>query len=261
MRENAGMLELSILGFLYETPLHGYELRKRITALTGHVRPVGESTLYPAIKRLEKAGLLVRESQPGPAAAPRQVLTLTPAGRDELRRRLADAEGPDVTDENRWFTLLAFLRHLDDPDAQAAVLRRRLTFLEDARQLLLRRRAPLARRGPRRATLRHGDPSLESPGAVTLPGRELDLSTARRSPEPRCPRRGACGRAAPGGPGRWSAWWGGSHGRAEFGHGPAPAVGQVGQCVDLGGGQVHVDEPCCEHMQGGVSGPLQSKQR
>ncbi|MFF8267791.1 PadR family transcriptional regulator [Streptomyces sp. NPDC016562] len=125
------MLELSILGFLYETPLHGYELRKRITALTGHVRPVGESTLYPAIKRLEKAGLLVRETRPGPAAAPRQVLTLTPTGREELRRRLADADGPEVTDENRWFTLLAFLRHLDDPAAQAAVLRRRLAFLEE----------------------------------------------------------------------------------------------------------------------------------
>ncbi|MGW4704143.1 PadR family transcriptional regulator [Streptomyces sp. NPDC004285] len=125
------MLELSILGFLYETPLHGYELRKRITALTGHVRPVGESTLYPAIKRLEKTGLLVRESRPGPAAAPRQVLTLTPAGQDELRRRLAEAEGPEVTDENRWFTVLAFLRHLDEPTAQAAVLRRRLTFLQE----------------------------------------------------------------------------------------------------------------------------------
>ncbi|MFI8965478.1 PadR family transcriptional regulator [Streptomyces sp. NPDC053493] len=125
------MLELSILGFLYEAPLHGYELRKRITALTGHVRPVGESTLYPAIKRLEKAGLLVRETRQGPAAAPRHVLTLTEAGRSELRRRLAEPEGPDVTDENRWFTLLAFLRHLDEPAAQAAVLRRRLAFLEE----------------------------------------------------------------------------------------------------------------------------------
>ena len=34
------MLELAILGFLYDAPLHGYELRKRITALTGHVKPV-----------------------------------------------------------------------------------------------------------------------------------------------------------------------------------------------------------------------------
>ncbi|WP_406510912.1 PadR family transcriptional regulator [Streptomyces sp. NBC_00212] len=125
------MLELAILGFLYEAPLHGYELRKRITALTGHVRPVGESTLYPAIKRLEKAGLLARETQPGAAAAPRHTLTLTKAGRQDLLHRLAEPDRLDVTDENRWFTLLAFLRHLPDPAEQAAVLRRRLAFLEE----------------------------------------------------------------------------------------------------------------------------------
>ncbi|MCX4821112.1 PadR family transcriptional regulator [Streptomyces sp. NBC_01142] len=124
------MLELAILGFLYGTPLHGYELRKRITALTGHVRPVAESTLYPAIKRLEKAGLLARETQPGSVAAPRHVLTLTDDGRRELLRRLAEPEQGEITDENRWFTLLAFLRHLEDGAAQTAVLRRRLTFLE-----------------------------------------------------------------------------------------------------------------------------------
>ncbi|MFD0417656.1 PadR family transcriptional regulator [Streptomyces sp. NPDC127108] len=125
------MLELAILGFLYDHSLHGYELRKRITALTGHVRPVAESTLYPAIKRLEKAGLLVRETQPGAVAAPRHVLSLTDAGRSELRRRLTEPARADITDENRWFTLLAFLRHLDDADAQASVLRRRLDFLQE----------------------------------------------------------------------------------------------------------------------------------
>ncbi|MEU6377201.1 PadR family transcriptional regulator [Streptomyces sp. NPDC046909] len=125
------MLELAILGFLYDAPLHGYELRKRITALTGHVRPVAESTLYPAIKRLETAGLLERTTEPGSVAAPRHVLTLTEDGRADLRRRLAEPVRRDITDENRWFTLLAFLRHLDDAAAQAAVLRRRLAFLEE----------------------------------------------------------------------------------------------------------------------------------
>ncbi|NUR68361.1 MAG: PadR family transcriptional regulator [Streptomyces sp.] len=124
------MLELAILGFLHEAPLHGYELRRRIAALSGHVRPVAESTLYPAIKRLERAGLLLRETRPGAAAAPRHVLSLTDAGRAELRRRLADPADDEISDENRWFTLLAFLRHLADPAAQGAVLRRRLAFLE-----------------------------------------------------------------------------------------------------------------------------------
>ncbi|SBT91265.1 transcriptional regulator, PadR family [Streptomyces sp. DI166] len=131
VREDVAMLELAILGFLYDTPLHGYELRKRITALTGHVRPIAESTLYPAIKRLEKAGLLERTTEPGAVAAPRHVLTLTGAGGQELRRRLAEPGRRDITDENRWFTVLAFLRHLDDPAAQSAVLRRRLAFLEE----------------------------------------------------------------------------------------------------------------------------------
>jgi DNA-binding PadR family transcriptional regulator len=131
LSENVGMLELAILGFLYDTPLHGYELRKRIAALTRHVKPVAESTLYPAIKRLEKAGLLARATEPGAVAAPRHVLTLTEAGRQDLRHRLAEPDPRDISDENRWFTVLAFLRHLDDAAAQSAVLRRRLAFLEE----------------------------------------------------------------------------------------------------------------------------------
>lgn len=125
------MLELSILGFLRETPLHGYELRKRVAALTGHIRPIAESTLYPAIKRLEKAGWLRREPQPGAVAAPRHVLSLTPAGEAELTRRLAEPDPLDISNENRWFTVLTFLRQLADPAAQAVVLRRRLAFLEE----------------------------------------------------------------------------------------------------------------------------------
>jgi DNA-binding PadR family transcriptional regulator len=137
------MLELAILGFLRDAPLHGYGLRKRLTALIGHVRPVAESTLYPALKRMEKAGLLARTTAPGAAAAPRHVLTLTEAGARELRRRLAAPERLDITDENRWFTLLAFLRHLEDPGEQAAVLRRRLAFLEEPSSFFLDGDRPL----------------------------------------------------------------------------------------------------------------------
>jgi DNA-binding PadR family transcriptional regulator len=138
------MLELAILGFLYDAPLHGYVLRKHIAALTGHVRPVAESTLYPAIKRLEKAGLLARATEPGAVAAPRHVLTLTDEGRHELRRLLAEPTQRDITDENRWFTVLAFLRHLDDPAAQATVLRRRLAFLEEPASFFYDGDRPLA---------------------------------------------------------------------------------------------------------------------
>lgn len=123
------MLELAILGFLRDQPLHGYDLRKRAAALMGHVRPVADGTLYPAIKRMVAAGWVTRQDEPGAAAAPRRVLHLTAEGQAELERRLREPDELDVSDENRWFVLLAFLRHLDDPVAQAAVLRRRLDFL------------------------------------------------------------------------------------------------------------------------------------
>jgi DNA-binding PadR family transcriptional regulator len=123
------VLEFAILGFLYETRLHGYELRKRLAALTGHVRPIADGTLYPAIKRLVDGRLVVKELEPG-EAAPRHMLMITAAGGDKLLRILREPEDVFISDENHWFCLLAFLRFIDDnPVAQAAVLRRRLDFL------------------------------------------------------------------------------------------------------------------------------------
>lgn len=124
------MLELSILGFLHEEPLHGYELKSRIQGLSGHIRPVSDGALYPAITRLVKAGRVEQRSEPGSGAAPRRILSLTGAGREELLSRLRDPKEAEITDGQRFFTLLAFLRHLPAPAAQAAVLRRRLAFLD-----------------------------------------------------------------------------------------------------------------------------------
>lgn len=123
------MLELSILGFLAQEPLHGYELKERIKALSGHVRPVSDGALYPAIARLVAAGKLDQHTEPGSGAAPRRVLSLTGDGRAALLERLRHPKQAEITDQVRFNTLLAFLRHLPDPVEQAAVLRRRLDFL------------------------------------------------------------------------------------------------------------------------------------
>ncbi|WP_309053525.1 PadR family transcriptional regulator [Streptomyces sp.] len=124
------MLELAILGFLADGPLHGYELRRRLGRLSGHARPVSDGSLYPALNRLVKAGLLDRRAEPGASAAQRYTLSLTPGGRAELLRRLREADGLDISDGSRFFTVLAFLSHLPDVADQHAVLRRRLEFLE-----------------------------------------------------------------------------------------------------------------------------------
>ncbi|KPI12696.1 PadR family transcriptional regulator [Streptomyces mirabilis] len=123
------MLELSILGFLFEEPLHGYELKERIKALSGHVRPVSDGALYPAITRLVAAGQLDQHTEPGSGAAPRRILSLTEKGRADLLERLRHPKQAEITDHVRFNTLLAFLRHLPDPREQAVVLRRRQEFL------------------------------------------------------------------------------------------------------------------------------------
>ncbi|MET9452378.1 PadR family transcriptional regulator [Streptomyces cinerochromogenes] len=137
------MLELSILGFLAEEPLHGYELKDRIRALSGHVRPVSDGALYPAINRLLAAGLLDERTEEGVSAAPRRVLSLTGKGRAELRERLRHPKQAEITDHVRFNTVLAFLRHLDDPAEQAAVLRRRLDFLETPASFFYRKGEPM----------------------------------------------------------------------------------------------------------------------
>ncbi|MET7620309.1 PadR family transcriptional regulator [Streptomyces sp. NPDC005408] len=124
------MLELTILGFLCEQPLHGYELKERIKGLSGHVRPVSDGALYPAINRLVQAGKLEQHTEPGTGAAPRRILSLTDTGRADLLARLRAPKDVEITDGQRFFTLLAFLRHLPDPREQVAVLRRRQDFLE-----------------------------------------------------------------------------------------------------------------------------------
>ncbi|MEV0741637.1 PadR family transcriptional regulator [Streptomyces sp. NPDC050549] len=124
------MLELSILGFLAEQPLHGYELKERIKALSGHVRPVSDGALYPAITRLVAAGKLDQHTEDGTSAAPRRVLSLTETGRADLLERLRHPRQTEITDHVRFNTVLAFLRHLPDRREQADVLRRRLEFLQ-----------------------------------------------------------------------------------------------------------------------------------
>ncbi|MFG2832484.1 PadR family transcriptional regulator [Streptomyces sp. NPDC048434] len=149
------MLTLCILGFLNEEPLHAYDLRARISGLSGHVRPVSDGALYPAIKRLEAAGHLTRHTEPGERATPRQVLTLTESGRAELMRRLREPADLEITDRNSFFILLAFLGRLPNPADQARVLRRRLAFMdepgsyfyEDGRPLRAREMTDHFRRG------------------------------------------------------------------------------------------------------------------
>ena len=57
MSRRSDLLELAVLGLLHETPMHGYELRKRLNAALGAFRALSYGSLYPCLRELLDQGL------------------------------------------------------------------------------------------------------------------------------------------------------------------------------------------------------------
>lgn len=76
------MLPLSLLDALEAAPNHGYALAQSLE-FRGF-SPIKGSTLYPALMKLEAAGLLESTWEDGDGAPGRRVYTLTGAGRGHL---------------------------------------------------------------------------------------------------------------------------------------------------------------------------------
>ncbi len=117
------MLDLAVLGLLRDGPRHGYDLKQSLADL-GFVR-VSFGSLYPALRRLEKRGLIEALR----ASGRRKAYRVTGAGRDELDLLLRTE--PETSEEDRRFSLrLAFFRYLD-PGLRIRSLERRRRQLVD----------------------------------------------------------------------------------------------------------------------------------
>jgi DNA-binding PadR family transcriptional regulator len=85
------VLETAILGLLNESPLHGYELRKRLNLLLGSFRAFSYGTLYPALKSLVARGLIETADPEPPATtgrtAARSATGRPPSGKGPLTGR------------------------------------------------------------------------------------------------------------------------------------------------------------------------------
>jgi len=85
-----GTLDLLILKTLAHGALHGYGIAQRILLTSREILQVQQGSLYPALHRLERQGLLKsewKESGNGPMA---KEYSLTPAGRKRLQEEMAD---------------------------------------------------------------------------------------------------------------------------------------------------------------------------
>jgi DNA-binding PadR family transcriptional regulator len=148
--------ELAILGLLMEQPLHGYELKKRLSGLLGGRASFSFGSLYPALGRLERAGFVtaleadtgvsvpMTGSLGGEVAAYRARMTLPTRARRNRKVYAITAAG-----ESRMLDLLRAPAP-DDRDFLVQVAFCRLLTTGERVELFRRRRDELAKRVPAR---------------------------------------------------------------------------------------------------------------
>src|SRR6266702_2541654 len=133
-RQRTGVLELAVLGLLHETPMHGYELRKRLNSVLGAFRAFGYGSLYPCLKDLTVRGLIAEDALPDPAkplAGRRSkiVYRLTADGKEHLQDLLSEA-GSASWDDDGFGVRFAFFG-LTTADIRLRILEGRRSRLEE----------------------------------------------------------------------------------------------------------------------------------
>ena len=83
-----GSTPLLILAVLSDRPLHGYAIAREIERRCADALQVGEGALYPALRALEREGLVESAWETQPSGPARRIYTLTDAGAAKLAASL-----------------------------------------------------------------------------------------------------------------------------------------------------------------------------
>ncbi|GGF91688.1 PadR family transcriptional regulator [Rhodococcoides trifolii] len=127
------MLELAVLGLLLDSPMHGYELRKRLTGLLGAFRAFSYGSLYPTLRKMQADGQIVEEMPEGTLKRrARRVYQLTPAGRARFAELVADT-GPQNYSDDGFGVHLAFFGRTP-AEARMRILEGRRRQVEERRE-------------------------------------------------------------------------------------------------------------------------------
>ncbi|TCJ30617.1 PadR family transcriptional regulator [Nocardioides jejuensis] len=114
MARRGDTIELAVLGLLHESPMHGYELRKRLNLMLGWRSLLSYGSLYPALKKMLRAGWIEEHTVLSGATSrrPRIVYEPTDAGRAEFVRLMSEA-GPSAWEDDNFDIRFAFFSSTD----------------------------------------------------------------------------------------------------------------------------------------------------
>lgn len=122
------MIEMAILGLLKDRAMHGYELKKELSAQLGQFWQVSYGSLYPTVRRLEKNGAVERVFPTQEITRRKNIYRITPVGEKLFESRLC--EHTAVMDDTRFGVKLAFFRYISTAD-RVELLERRRAYLTE----------------------------------------------------------------------------------------------------------------------------------
>jgi DNA-binding PadR family transcriptional regulator len=135
MSRRSELLEFAVLGLLHESPMHGYELRKRLNAALGVFRALSYGTLYPCLRGLLDQGLISEASGiQHPAATSgskraRIVYELTADGKEHFQELVKEA-GPTAWEDDTFDVHFAFFARTE-AEVRLRILEGRRSRLEE----------------------------------------------------------------------------------------------------------------------------------
>jgi PadR family transcriptional regulator, regulatory protein PadR len=87
-----GALEMMVLQTIRWQPMHGYALAQHIKRISNDLLQIEEGSLYPALQRLLKAGLVKAEWGMSSTNRRVRIYRLTPMGAKHLEREVSSFE-------------------------------------------------------------------------------------------------------------------------------------------------------------------------
>ncbi len=107
MRSRSESLEFTLLGLLTQNPLHGYELRKRMSAIFGPFKALSFSVLYPQLRRMMEAGLIEETLFESQSRRARIVYAVTEKGAERFEK-LTNTVNPETWEDEGFEIRFAF---------------------------------------------------------------------------------------------------------------------------------------------------------
>jgi PadR family transcriptional regulator, regulatory protein AphA len=123
-----------ILGLLSESPMTGYEIKKRLCETMSMIASPSYGAVYPTLHRLLNEGAVTVDVVKQEGRPPKKVYAIAEAGREELETWLREPAVPDRV--TREFLLKMLLAHRLPPEHLKAHLGRRRRETEDMCQVL-----------------------------------------------------------------------------------------------------------------------------